>query len=200
MTTITPALAGKLDEVLGGGLMGELAGIFERMEWAEEEVARARKRHPAASDRIWHSFSLLTPTHDLMSTEFVYRSHCRELLDRVAAGQDTRPGTAAEVCAACSESSLLAPLTETGAGLYARMWMQAFPQHRHVWGDQAPHYESLRGTLIDDAERDMRRKTAVADRKHGDIDCKGLHHGEEVTCSYAKPAAPVQLKLEESAA
>lgn len=186
----------KLGSLLGGDLSQVLTGIFEKMEWAEEEIEKARKRHPAQSDRIYHSFSLLTPTHERMGTEMVYRSHCAELLNRVAAGLDTRPGTAAEVCIVCCESSLLAPLTETAAGLYARMWLQAFPRHTKVWGEQAPHYEALRGTLIDDAEGDTRRKLAVADRKLGDIDCGGMHHGDEVTCQYAKPAEPVQLELE----
>jgi hypothetical protein len=63
-----------------------------------------------------------------MRTEFVYRSHCRELLDRAARGEDTRPGTAAECCIALSETSLRVPLRTSAAGLYARMWTRAqFP-------------------------------------------------------------------------
>ena len=51
------------------------------------------------------------------------------------------------------------------------------------------------------AEREARRKLAVAGRRTGDIDCRGMHHGEQVTCLYATPARaaeaakPVQLAL-----
>ena len=174
-----------LDDLLGGGLMGELAGIFERMEWAEDEIRQAQRRHPARADLIWHSFILLTPTHDLMSTEFVYRSHCAELLDRVAAGQDTRPGTAAEVCLSCSEASKVAPLTETAAGLYGRMWGVAFPGHADAWEDTREHYEALRSSQIDDLENEARRKLTRDDRRVTEVDCSGMHNGEPVACKAA---------------
>lgn len=185
----------KLDEILGGGTAGMLTGLFERMEWAEDEIDRAMRRHKASASTLYHSFSLLTPTGVMSErAEFVYRSHVRELLARVVAGQDTRPGTAAEVCLACSESSLVAPLTDTAAGLYGRMWDAAgFP------GDQfharQEHHEALSGSLIDDAERELRRKLAVDDRKLGAIECGGMHHGEDVSCAYHTPAKPEQLEL-----
>lgn len=88
------------------------------MEIAEEEIAAAQKRHPGTSDRLYHSFMLLVPSHERMEYEPVYRSHCRELLDRVAAGGDTRIGTAAEVCCALHDVSLATPLRSSAAGLY----------------------------------------------------------------------------------
>lgn len=193
-------MTAKMDELLGGSLMGALEGLFTQMEWSEDEIEKARRRHPGQSDTIYHSFKLLTPTHELMGTEMVYRAHCRELLDRVAAGRDTRPGTAAEVCLLCCDTSALAPLTHTGAGLYGRMWNAAgFPgDHFHI---RQAHHEALDASLIDDAEREARRKLTVADRRPGDIDCGGMHHGEQVTCLYATPARaaeaakPVQLAL-----
>jgi hypothetical protein len=90
-----------------------------------------------------------------MKTEFVYRSHCRELLQRVAAGEDTRPGTAAECCIACCETSQHAPMNIGGVGFYMRMWSKAsfpdldFPRE---------HHEAIAGEVIDDHERDIRRK------------------------------------------
>jgi hypothetical protein len=191
-------LAAKMDEALGGdSIIGQLEGLFTQMEWAEDEIEKARKRHSGQSDKIYHSFKLLAPTHELMGTEFVYRSHCRELLNRVAAGQDTRPGTAAEICLLCCDTSGLAPLTHTGAGLYGRMWYAAgFPGDQ--WDNRQAHHEALDASLIDAAEGEARRKLAVPDRRTGDIDCCGMHHGEQVTCSYAapaQPAEPVQLAL-----
>ena len=175
----------------GSGLGKMLAGLFEQMEWAEDEIKKHQRRHPKHANRIYHSFKLMTPTHELMGQEFVYRSHVRELLARVVNGQDTRPGTAAEICITCCESSQVAPLTDTAAGLYGRMWKAAgFP------GDQFDHrqelHEALSGSLIDDAEREMRHKLRN-DERVIDAECGGMHHGVEVACELAKPS---QLTLD----
>ena len=140
-----------------------LDAAFTTMEWAEEEIDAAKLRHPAAADRIWSSSRLLKPTLDLMRTEIVYRAHCRELLDRVAAGQDTRPGTAAECCIALSEVSLQVPLNTTAAGLYARMWQQAGLPPGPL-GDSSEHYEALEGPQIDDFEALLRTKLTDPER------------------------------------
>lgn len=174
-------LASLVDSVLGGGL----AGIFERMDWAEDEIKKARARHPKHSDRLYHSFLLLTPTHERMATEFVYRAHCRELIDRVAAGADTRPGTAAEVCCAMLEVTLRTPIRSAAFGLYLRMWHAAgFPDYPE-FTEWRGHHEALEQTTIDDHELFARRKLAVADRHLGAIDCSGQHHGDDVNCVYA---------------
>lgn len=178
----------------GTGLGKMLAGVFEQMEWAEDEIAKAQRRHRAAHNRLYHSFKLLVQPHELMRQEFVYRSHCREILERVAAGQDTRPGTAAEVAIACCESSQLAPLTSTGAGLYGRVWKLAGFPGEH-WDDRQVHHEALSSSLIDDAEREMRRKLASDDRRFGVDDCGGMHHGEKVSCEFARAAGTEQLEL-----
>jgi hypothetical protein len=162
--------------------------VFRQMDWAEEEIAQARQRHPTMTDTLYHSFTLLTPTHDLMKTEVVYRAHCRELLDRVASVQDTRPGTAIEVCCACSATSALAPLTSPAAGLYMRTWTAAGLPELQSFDDRHGHHEALEGPIIDDLEREARRKLTVADRRLGTIDCPGRHHGEPVPCKYAEPA------------
>ncbi|MBY8863546.1 hypothetical protein K7711_44255 [Nocardia sp. CA2R105] len=97
----------------------------------------------------------------------------RELLERVAAGSDPRPGTAAEVAAAMMTTSLAAPLNSTGVGLHLRMWRKAsFPP----LGDSTrDYYEDAVGPLIDDAETTTRRKLAVAARRLGIISCSGHH-------------------------
>ncbi|MGW4528852.1 hypothetical protein [Amycolatopsis sp. NPDC004378] len=169
------------------GIFAVMAGAFERMEWAEEEIAAAQARHPRQASQIWHSFSLLVPNSGLerMSYERVYRAHCREILDRVAAGEDTRPGTAAEICCAMLNTSLLAPLTSAATGLYMRMYQAAgLPQFDEL-AESSRHHEALEHSLIDDHERFARRQLSMADRRLGDIDCHGRHHGEEVSCVYA---------------
>lgn len=167
-----------------------LASVFAAMDWAEDEIEKATRRHPEAADSLYHAFKLIQP-RDGMGVEFVYRGHARELLERVATGQDTRPGTAAEVCLVCSKTSQLAPFHTAGVGLYMRMWMQAFPDHP-VHDDQAGnqlHYEALRDREIDDLEAQVRRRVADPSRHLRDLTCEGMHHGERVACRYMKPVA-----------
>ncbi|MEB3372435.1 hypothetical protein [Saccharopolyspora mangrovi] len=162
----------------------ELAPVFDMMEWAEDEISAARRRHPAHADTLHHSFALLTPTSDRMRTEFVYRGHARELLDRVAQGEDTRPATAAEIVLAFCHASQTAPLNTTATGLVFRMWQEAFPD-TPVDIDDQEHREQLYGSSIDDAEADTRARLADSSRVLGTIECGGWHHGEPVACSYA---------------
>ena len=92
--------------------------IFALMEIAEEEL-RGRDR-PGL-------FMLLTPGVLVKLHPELYRGHVRELLARVEAGQDTRPGTKAEVLAYLSMASLKAPLNSTGEALMASLWSELFP-------------------------------------------------------------------------
>jgi hypothetical protein len=139
--------------------------IFGAMEVAEKEIRDAQNRYPGAADRIRRSFMLLTPTTDLLTrNELVYRAHCRELLDRVAAGTDTRPGTAAECCVALCETSLRVPLSTSAAGLYARMWKAAGLPDVELT-DSGVHYEALERDAIDRHELDLRARLSQADRQ-----------------------------------
>jgi hypothetical protein len=181
------------------GIFAVMAGAFERMEWAEEEIAAAQARHPRHADRIWHSFSLLVPNSGLerMSYERVYRAHCREILDRVAAGEDTRLGTAVfagEICCALLDTSLLAPLTSAATGLYMRMYQAAGHPQFDELAESSRHHEALEHSLIDDHERFARRQLSMDDRRLGDIDCHGHHHDEEVSCVYA-PAGQLAIEV-----
>lgn len=145
-----------------------LTSIFAAMTIAEEEIEAAQDRHPHAADRIWRSFTLLTPTSDLLTrNELVYRSHCREILDRVAAEADTRPGTAAECCVALCEVTLRTPVTTSAAGLYARMWQKAGLPATTL-ADMSVHYEALEGDAIDTHERELRARLRQAGRRLDD--------------------------------
>lgn len=175
------SLAALVDDLLGGSL----TAIFQRNAWAEDEIVRARRRYPEFSDQLYHSFSLLIPTHERMATEFVYRSHCRDLLDRIATGEDTRPATAAEIWCAMRQVSLRAPLRSSAAGLYMRMWQAAgFPETPELT-EASRHHEALEASSIDENEQFARRKLAVLNRRLGAIDCTGRHHGVIVDCVYA---------------
>ena len=165
---------------------------LEQIEWAESEIDAAITRHPDQGDLLYHAFGLLRPTHRLMATEFVSRSHYRELLDRLATGMDTRPGTAAEVCCALSEASLAAPLNSAAAGLYFRMWETAFPDMPPIT-DRTQHHEALDGSSIDALEAASRHTLTCEDRIVSDISCTGMHHGTAVPCTYAEAAGPAGL-------
>ncbi|HZN77939.1 MAG TPA: hypothetical protein VFC00_40530 [Micromonosporaceae bacterium] len=178
---------------LVAALTRDLAGPFAMMAWAEDEIARASRRHPGHADRLYHAFMLLLP-RDLgpgIGTEFVYRSHAAELLDRLATGGDTRAATAAELCLACCHVSQQAPMHGPAAGLYFRLWQKAFPQHPATadQADQQVHYENLFGGQIDDLEAELRRKTVDPTRRLADIECAGRHHGQQVACRYATAPA-----------
>lgn len=161
-----------------------LASVSGQLDWAEDEIRLAQSHHARHADTLYHSFTLLRPTSARMSTEFVYRSHCRELLDRVAAGHDTRPGTAAEVCCVCADISRVTPMNTAATGLYFRMWAQAFPGQRKP-SDTLPHYEAIAGPKIDSLEALARQKLAVSSRRLGIIECSGRHDTEPVRCAYA---------------
>ncbi len=79
-------------------VQAEVTGAAALVDVAEDEIEQAAVRHPQAADDLFHCFRLLVPAFEARAwgTEFVLRAHCRELLERVAAGQDTRPGTNAE--------------------------------------------------------------------------------------------------------
>ncbi|MGH8794028.1 MAG: hypothetical protein ACRDXX_15450 [Stackebrandtia sp.] len=175
-----------------------LTEIFALIDIAEEEITAARKRHPNADDVLWHCFSLLNPAslrYGKLRTEMVYRGHCRELLDRVAAGDDLQPGTAAEVCCLMVEASQVAPLASHLAGLYFRMWVKAgLPDVADI-AETSQAHEALEASRIDDEEAEVRHR--LADRNRNlhldDITCGGRHHGELVNCRYAANDASVSV-------
>jgi hypothetical protein len=138
-------------------ILDALGPVLEAMEWAEEEITTAQIENPEAAVRLHASFLLLRPTHDRMQTEMVFRAHCRELLRRVVREEDTRPGTAAECCAALSETSKIAPMRTSAAGLYARMWKLAELPPTDLTG-AGEHYEALEGSQIDEHEGWLRTK------------------------------------------
>jgi hypothetical protein len=177
--TDTTALESLIDS-----LSDEVGDALQQVDWAEDEIAAASARHRHCADTLFHCFSLLEPTHPLMRSEMVYRAHCRELLDRLAAEADTRAGTAAEVCLACRDASMTAPLSPYVFGLHARMWRVAFPERRDPFVDCADHYEQLYRDRIDQLEAEARRAPRRPDRRLGPIACRGLHHARPVRCRH----------------
>lgn len=151
--------------------LGAIESVFRCMEIAEEEIAAARGGRTEADpdDPLWRSFTLLRTTHEQMSTEFVYRAHCRELLERVRRGADTRPATDAEMALALMDVSLVTPMTGAATGLQFRVFKRRFPaQYASLFADgsaNADDYEKLYGPAIDEHETFTRKKLAQDWRK-----------------------------------
>lgn len=156
---------------------------FRWVEIADAQIRLAQERHPAQADLVYHAWPLVTRPYWLSPIPFVYAGYVRELLDRVAAGQDTRPGTAAEVAVACSLVTDL-KFAHALAGLYHRMWLAAFPDHLAYEGQDkaAAWYEQDARSDIDMHEAELRRRLAQPGRYlPDDIACDGGHS----TCRFA---------------
>lgn len=185
----TTALVPKQLDNLLPELQSDISTVVDVLDClgiAEDEIQAAMRRHPHLADKLWHSNMLLCPTgNSRLGTEFVFRSHCRELLERVAGGADTRPATDAEICCTTLAIATQTPIRTTAFGMHMRLWHRAFPGQAILRPDELAAYETVRGQKMDDLERETRAKLAVADRVLGTITCSGQHHGVTVDCAYA---------------
>jgi len=148
--------------------LDRIEDVFRAREWAEEEISKAQARHgEQGKGPIWKSFPLLKATHERLFLEVLYRAHCREILDRVAKGQDTRPGTDAEMLVVLHDSSLAAPLNSTAACLYFRLGARSIPELQQIseFAIDLDAYEGVHGNQADDYERELRKKLSQKFRK-----------------------------------
>lgn len=169
VTARPAARLSELDEVLNdvGGLIGE---VFDRIGWAEEEIEAAQLRHgERGRGPLWNSFRLLRMTNDQEWPELLFRAHCRELLDRVAAGIDTRPATDAEKISVLSAASQVAPLNSGAETLYLRLGSRMLPGIFDGIGDvlDMEAYETVHGNQADEYEALLTRKLAQPWRRIG---------------------------------
>jgi hypothetical protein len=141
-----------------GSVLAEGEAILDLAPIAEVEMEAARCR--TGSELPDGTFLLLQPT-DLMEqvASWVFRGHCRELLDRVAEGQDTRSATDAELVLALRRLSVAEPLTGVTVGLYLRLFARVFPGPVAQVPDDAVHdYQRVHGNDIDRQEAWLRRR------------------------------------------
>ncbi|PKV81085.1 hypothetical protein ATK86_5535 [Nocardia fluminea] len=179
-----------LREIAGPVFTEIVTTTLTQQDWAEDEISRAQQRHPDVAGVLHHSFSLLTATHERMSTEFIYRAHARELIERVATGVSTKPGTSVEVVLLLMRASLVTPLNTTAFGLYLRMWRQAgLPDLGGPIAGLDGHYEAIDASGIDDFEAIARRKLAMPSRVLTLVACEGRHLGEPADCRFASARA-----------
>lgn len=154
-------------QLLSSGVGGVIARTFSRMELAEEEIEAAKRRHPLATGRIHRTFLHLCPSPALSAApEKLFRAHCTELLERVAAGDDLRPGTTAEVLAVLSELSLAAPLDRAHTLLFVKLFSDLFPEAaaKMQSENEPPAADRYERERIAELEASFRKKLRVPDR------------------------------------
>lgn len=156
-------LAKLMDEALGVGVMSTINGAFACMEIAEEEI----KASGCDKDEGSAAFGVLCPSEPLRGkSPDVYRAHCKEMIARVTADNDTRPGTNAEVLCSLLATSLLAPLNESGMALADHLFANCFPDYHDELPspmERALRRESYKGQIAEDLV-DARKRCAVRDR------------------------------------
>lgn len=154
-------ILGALDKLTGGttgaGLGQLLDRCFAQMAWAEDEITQAQQRHPDAAEKLWDAFLVIQGTHELMGTEFVYRAHARELLERVYADEDCRAPTDVEIVCGLSEASLRAPLNTRAVTLYMRLFARLFPDKEPFAALDEKAYEHVAGDGADDLYASVKR-------------------------------------------
>jgi hypothetical protein len=132
------------------------------MDWAQDEVEAAQKRHgETGHGPIWKRGFLAVNQPDLIWSEMLFRAHCREILDRIAAGTDLRPGTNAELISTLHSASLGTPLTAGVDTLYFRIFARTFPGTDVLSpAIDLAAYERVHGSAADDHEARLRAKLA----------------------------------------
>lgn len=98
-----------LSSVQGAGGLNAITAImdnFRQIGWAKDEATKAMERHgekpPADTGEgagpIYNALSLCACVlQPYMAPEQIFRAHCSEIFERVAKGEDTQPGTDAEI-------------------------------------------------------------------------------------------------------
>ncbi len=114
-------------QTLFGAAGSVVNSTFRRMDIAEQEIAAAQKHTPRCKVLINGVFQLACPSMVLHNkSDDLYRHHVRELIDRVIAGDDTRPGTRAEVLASMVDTSLDSPLNRAGQAVYEHLFAELY--------------------------------------------------------------------------
>lgn len=145
----------------GNSFWGRVSALFDKMEIAENEIAKAKERYPEDAERLHDCFKLMCPSAPLSDRpDKLYRAHCRELLERVHNNIDARPGTAAEVLAIMSTWSLEHMPDHNAVALMGRLFAQVFPE-QDAYND-AP-LEMWKGAA-DELYSKLQKKAAVDTR------------------------------------
>jgi len=114
-----------MKELLGDETFAIIDGAFDCMETAERIVVEETKGldQEIASRVSRQAFGVLCPPESFRGkAAIVYESHAREMIRRVIAHEDTRPGTAAECLVAMLYTAERAPLNQGGMVVTERLF------------------------------------------------------------------------------
>ena len=118
-----------LKKLLPDGVFSTAGKVFDLVEVAEEEIARAKHEHPERADAIDASFQEhLFPGDLARFSKRVYRAHAREIIGRIVKDEDPKLGTMAECVVALSLASLKAPLTSGHTAAMEKAFAFVFPE------------------------------------------------------------------------
>jgi len=104
---------------------------FQQMQWALDEIDAAAGRHGETDKNgpIHSAFPLLACVDQpYMAPEQIFRAHCVEMLDRVAAGENTQPPTEAEMFGLLVDVSKFQPFCGGLTALYLTLADKITPQ------------------------------------------------------------------------
>lgn len=147
---LTQLMDGFLTQLMDGFLVGNVAqvvnGVFDCMAVAEE-IIKAANLTPEVNRAV---FGIMCPSDVLRGKSMdVYRAHARELVERAKVGEDTRPGTKAEVLCAMMGAALKAPLNAGGLALAEWLFSECFPGHS-ISRDAGHRREFYKGQIAQD--------------------------------------------------
>lgn len=113
-----------LDSLGGVDVFRHATAVMSLAHIAERRIKAAIAAHPDHAAQLAAVFRLLVPLGFAGKCDDLYAAHCDELLERVVAGEDTRPGTKAEVLIGIMGASLMSPLRSDGQHLAERLFRE----------------------------------------------------------------------------
>ncbi len=144
---MAPSLQSVASTVLGGEFSRDLFWLLDTALPTAERVLTEQRLSKAPG-----MFMLMTPGEVFSNhPTLLLRPHFEELCKRYKAGEDTRPGTKAEVLAGLLGASLRSPLTNTANALINKLGVEVLGQDFEI-----PHHEGYPGQ-VDEAFRDCQR-------------------------------------------
>lgn len=140
MATTNPIL----DFIFGEGSEqgAAISDMFQCMEYAEEEIAKAVEEHPECASALGDSFRFMGTYRLPTVIEEAYRHHCREILQRIVDKDNLDNPTKVEIMYFLVKVSLKGPLRSRAFYLYQELFIEVMGHH---FDDEIPmpkHMES----------------------------------------------------------
>lgn len=144
--------------------------IFECMEVAEEEIKAGKIKYPEKKDLIDQLWGFLSPPDGFQTLGMdVYRSYCKEQVDRVGQQRmfmSIEDATNTEVLVVLSRMSEASPLVPDATKLFMDLFYKLFPETcvNLFPGYEQKRYESFKGAT-EEIRQSIIRKFGKIKRK-----------------------------------